>query len=230
MNLNLKKILIISDLHGRNNWMYDIKSNIYDIVVFLGDYVDSFDLSNKEILQNLKNIIEFKKNNLDNTILLWGNHEHQYRIPPNIDNNIYKCSGYRSDMHSDLYDLFNNNNSLFLNAYQYKNTIFTHAGIHHGWFTQQFKGNLNENIADQLNNSKSEEQLLALHDVGYLRGGYKQIGGIFWCDKKELQKPLKEFDQVVGHTPVNYITRFDKGNSKVWFTDCEGKENLILTL
>ena len=227
--MNLAKFLIISDLHGRDCWQHSIKNNIYDKVIFLGDYVDSFDLPDKVILDNLNNIINFKINNMDNVILLWGNHEHQYRIPIN-SYNYYKCSGYRDTMHVDLYDILTTHKNLFLNAYQYKNNIFTHAGVHQGWFTYNFKGDITANIADQLNNPISKEQQLTLHDISHYRGGCNNVGGIFWCDKKELNKPLMGFDQIVGHTHVKNIMKQTNKYGNVWFTDCKNKEDLLLYL
>ena len=66
------KVLCIGDVHGRNywkNWVEEHKDA--DLVIFLGDYVDSFDISNVEILHNLKEIIKFERDN-DNVVLLLG--------------------------------------------------------------------------------------------------------------------------------------------------------------
>jgi predicted MPP superfamily phosphohydrolase len=69
-------ILNIGDLHGRNNWIqWTEEYKDVDKIMFIGDYVDSFDISNVEILDNLKNIIEFKQKFSDKVILLLGNHK-----------------------------------------------------------------------------------------------------------------------------------------------------------
>ena len=83
------KVLTLGDVHGRdrwmfhthgspyefNNWMTMIEKGVptddvefwkempylqYDKIVFIGDYVDSFDISNVTILDNLKKILFFK--------------------------------------------------------------------------------------------------------------------------------------------------------------------------
>lgn len=199
------KILIIGDIHGRNEWKKHIKQN-FDLVVFLGDYVDSFDKTNDEIYTNLKNIIKFKKNNLDNVILLSGNHDIQYMLAhPNDWNNIYGCSGYRPEAHFDLYDLFNLNKDLFQASYQYNNYIFTHAGITQDWFNNRLYGKTHEPIDEQINEA-FKFKYEPLFDVGIRRGGSHPTGGVFWADKYDLiNDPLKGFKQIVGHTVVNNI-------------------------
>ena len=50
----------------------------YDKVVFLGDYVDSFTISNIASYENLKDIIRLKKRDPNKVVLLLGNHDIQY--------------------------------------------------------------------------------------------------------------------------------------------------------
>ena len=67
------RICAIGDIHGRNDWE-KVDPNKYDKIIFVGDYVDSFDIPTGEILKNLENIIAFKKEYYDKVILLLGNH------------------------------------------------------------------------------------------------------------------------------------------------------------
>ena len=73
----IKTILSIGDTHGRGIALQIAKDNIHkvDKIVFIGDYVDSFDISPVIILHNLKEIIEFKKQYPDKVVLLLGNHD-----------------------------------------------------------------------------------------------------------------------------------------------------------
>ena len=146
-----------------------------------------------------------------------GNHELPYIY---LGDNRYHCSGHRPEIAFTLNDIFKNNLELFQNAFQVYNYIFTHAGIQNHWFTKVFKGDPNKNIADQLNNPKNREQFETLHHIGYRRWGQHSVGGIFWCDKNELLKPLKGFIQVVGHTVRKDILKQENKNSTVWFCDC----------
>ncbi|WP_448698262.1 metallophosphoesterase [Mucilaginibacter sp. AW1-3] len=122
------KHIIIGDLHSRDSWR-GIYIRHYDKVVFLGDYVDSFDLSDFAILENLKRVIDLKKRYPEKVVLLLGNHDVQYMHYPH-----YQCSGFRQSMQTDLTRLFNSNRSLFQMAYQQGRYIFTHAGITNAWY------------------------------------------------------------------------------------------------
>lgn len=211
---------IIPDVHGDNIWKYFIDESC-DKIIFLGDYVDSFTIQNSIMINNLLDIIEFKKQNEDKVILLWGNHDIQYLYYPESE---YQCSGIRPEIAFTFKHIFKENEHLFQYAYQYKNWIFTHAGIQNNWFHDRFKGNPLINIADQLNNPNNRNQKESLYQVGYMRGGMKHnVGGILWCDKQELKKPLEGFNQVVGHTQVSEIKEYIYKNNKVIFCDCLSK-------
>ncbi|MFW6247478.1 MAG: metallophosphoesterase [bacterium] len=201
------KILVIGDVHGRNEWEKHVNENQSDLVVFMGDYVDSFNKTNIEIFDNLKNIIKFKKLNKESVILLSGNHDNQYMLAhPNDKNNTYRCSGFKPEQHFDLYDLFNKNKDLFQACYQHHNHIFTHAGITNDWFFNRLHGKTFESIEKQINEA-FQYKYEPLFDVGFRRGGSFNCGGIFWADKHDLIiDPLKGFKQVVGHTVQENIT------------------------
>lgn len=55
------KTIVLGDIHGRRVWMDVVNTQTFDKVVFLGDYVDSFDVSGKDQLENLMDIVAFKK-------------------------------------------------------------------------------------------------------------------------------------------------------------------------
>ncbi|MBK6966908.1 MAG: hypothetical protein IPH20_24150 [Bacteroidales bacterium] len=54
------KTITIGDLHGRRTWK-NIHPDDYDLIVFLGDYVDSLWVDSTTILNNFHDIIGFKK-------------------------------------------------------------------------------------------------------------------------------------------------------------------------
>ena len=223
------RVGFLGDIHGRDNWKDIISKNpSVHTWVFVGDYCDSFDKSNVEIIHNLKEIIELKKSKPDNIILLTGNHDLQYMHPIQGTSARFVCSGFRSESHFDLYELFRENLDLFKVAWQHGNVIATHAGIHQDWFTKEFKGDITIDIAEQLNNPNDKEQYSALFQVGNRRGGWYEVGGPMWCDENEMKKPLKGFTQVVGHTRVSDINLYQCDGS-VYFIDCiEDDKFLIL--
>jgi predicted MPP superfamily phosphohydrolase len=238
------KILTIGDIHGKNVWkkFEDIPQLLtyvgfepdYDYYVFMGDYTDAFDKTNVEILHNLKEIIEFKKNYPQNVVLLIGNHDVPYMMGYERK---YWCTGHRSEATFDLNLLFKENRELFQLAFQYENYLWTHAGVHRGWYTYTF---LKQNkpfidglatVADNLNHA-FDYRLDCIFDVGMKRGGYKQVGGPLWADKMETwYKPLNNYHQIVGHTRVNKIVeRKINKNTSVTYIDCldNGAEPHIL--
>ena len=215
------KVLSIGDIHGNNAWerLGDISTLMldgtfepdFDKYIFIGDYVDSFEYCNVEIKHNLLRIIEFKKRYPEHVILLMGNHDMQYMY--GFDR--YGCSGYRPEAAFDLKDIFSQNKHLFQLAYQYKNYLWTHAGVHKGWYDYRFTKQEEElseelqfddiedmTLADRLNRAYSFlNKFTCLADVGHLRGGYQKVGGPLWADKDlTSKKPLRGYHQIVGHT------------------------------
>lgn len=249
------KFLNIGDVHGRPYWKipifgYEASTNTgskttindFDKVIFSGDYVDSFDIKNLEINRNLYEIIELKKKYPNIVELLLGNHDLQYLLGAG-----HRCSGFRPEMQWDLGDMFYKNRNLFSAAYQYKNYIWSHAGIHRGWYQFKFKRWMDaydkmidednsklsvidgislqrkpENLAGYIN-AAFERNEKCLFDVCFYRGGTSKVGGPFWADKHSTWgKPLKGYHQIVGHTPGKKITKntIDKDTS-ITFIDTQ---------
>ena len=237
------KTVTIGDVHGRDNWkkaVYKLDDdnnpiecllgNGIDMAIFLGDYVDSFDKSNLDIIINLKEIIQLKKDYPDNVTLLLGNHDVAYI---RMD---FRISGFRMAMMHDLHQLFQENKDLFQMAYQKDNVLWTHAGVHKGWWRMYVNplimGEKKECFSYMLSDCKNEADYLnlmyafeyePLFMVSFHRGGSSTVGGPFWADRKELHsKPLDKVYQIVGHTPVDNVKVFEnkKLNSKVTFCDC----------
>lgn len=221
-NINL---LAIGDLHGKSCWQ-SVPFDQYDKIIFLGDYVDGFDHSDQEILDNLHAVIELKISLPRKVSLLLGNHDLQYLHYPS-----YPCSGFRPSMQKRLTDVFNKYRKLFQVAYQIDRYLFTHAGVSSGWlatFKSSLEGTLLEkelggfkNMAAWFNAIEDTGYRDILHQVGKKRGGTEDYGGISWADREELcARPLMGFHQVVGHNPVHYIdiVRFDD-NTSITFAD-----------
>lgn len=229
------RVGVIGDIHGSDLWKEQtFAMNDCEKIIFLGDYVDDWwPTTNDQIINNLLDIIQFKKDNMDKVVLLYGNHCNQYRM---LGDHRVLCSGYRPEIAHDLYDIFRENKDLFQNAYQINDCIFTHAGIQHNWFVNVFKGDemqVDYSIAEQLNAPLDKNQDDALFQVGYMRGGrMSNVGGIFWCDRDELKKPLEGFTQFVGHTQVKEPQKYVHHNSTVYFCDCQrfDKKSIIMEI
>jgi len=225
------RIITVGDIHGKSIWK-EIKPEKYDKIIFIGDYVDAFKYSDGEILYNLNNIIRFKEENSNKVVLLLGNHDIQYMF----SYNKYGCSGYRHEMYPTLHILFNEKKNLFLPYYYLKSKsgqyLWTHAGIHEGWYTQYYLPQYLKKY--ELQDWPIEETLLeafykeerTLFQVGHLRGGFEDVGGIFWADMRLTSKdPLKNYHQIVGHTRTDEIKSFKKDETtSITFVDCLDSE------
>ena len=193
----------------------------YDKIIVVGDYVDSFEVDNMTIQSNLYDLIELKKRHPDKIVLLWGNHDIQYYL----GYAKHGCSGYRAEMKDDLYDMFKENKNLFQFAFQIDNYIWTHAGISIGWYEYSFSKYLkisnleDKTLAEQLNDA-FRNNFEGLFDVGHYRGGYKDVGGPLWADRRELHKPLKNYHQIVGHSKLEDIrTVYTHNDTSITFID-----------
>lgn len=227
------KIAAIGDLHGKDTWkeLADVSQLLdkngtpdYDYYVFIGDYTDSFDKSNAEIMHNLKELVNFKQQYPTNVILLWGNHDVQYALQPSTAlTNKHYCSGYRPVAHFDLYYFFKDNFELFQFAFQYENYLFTHAGVHKGWYIHKFLKEYEEEEADTLAetlNIAFSNRLSCLFNVGHLRGGHHDVGGPLWLDKRQANKLVVGYHQVVGHTASHSIQTITKSeHTSITFID-----------
>ncbi len=114
----------------------------YDLIIFLGDYVDSFVLDDKSIISNFREIIRLKKKYPKKVKLLIGNHETSYLFP------AYRASGYRPSMAKIVVKLLTQNAGLFQLAYQLGNILWTHAGIHQGFYDLKIKSGIIDSDID----------------------------------------------------------------------------------
>jgi len=225
-----KKVLIVPDVHGFDFWKKNAYKQDYDEVVFLGDYVDEWHLTDEEIISNLTEIIEFKKQYPDKVTLLWGNHDVQYLY---INRNI-KCSGFRESYSAKLNEIFKRNNDLFKPIYRIDNVLFSHAGVSEAYARAV---ELYTGISDPVDSIteawsiRSPICFVASHVVG----GRDQLSGFLWARPGELTRPLPGYIQVVGHTEANvpeYLSdsryyEYDE-NTSVMFVDNLPRRSLYM--
>ena len=209
-------IIVFGDIHGSTFWETVVDENPACRYIFLGDYLDPYkNVPEWQLIENLKKIIQFKKERPDDVILLLGNHDMHY-----FCSDMYPCSRFDFFIAKEVSVLFRENIHLFMYAFQVDNCIFSHAGISEKWFLEDFKGNADKNIADQLNNPLPE-QLSSLCRCGEARGGESgTVGGIFWADVTELFELLPGYTQVVGHNRVNDVCEHTNNGGRIIFCDC----------
>lgn len=125
------RIIALGDTHGRSNWKQIINYEKFDKIVFIGDYFDTYDnISFEQQMDNFKEIISYKKDNLDKVILLFGNHDYHYL---KTVNETY--SGYQFYRKKDIQDILHSaiDDDLLQMCFIWDNMIFSHAGITQTW-------------------------------------------------------------------------------------------------
>ena len=195
------QLIAVGDIHGLTKWRKVVAA--YPAArryVFLGDYCDPYGttITDEKVVDNLIDIIDFKKKYPDRVVLLLGNHDVHYMVPASS-----KGSRYNPSLAMMLADLFTGNKELFQVAFGCNQLLFTHAGISFSWF-DEFGGDLTRSIADQINERKDDAKLM---QCSFLRGGYADNGGPFWADIEEFaeEELLPGYVQIVGHNRVSTI-------------------------
>ena len=198
-----KRILIISDIHGRNFWKTSIDKEFEnsDYVLFGGDYLDPYPwegITRKEAIRNFQEIIDFKKENKNNVILLIGNHDEQY-----IDKkSFFVRSRYDSSNAYHVEGMFRENRILFQLAHEEtigdKKYLFTHAGLIPQWY-EKHKEEIGELTVENLNKlQNSPHGIKILCEASHYRGGWDQFGSIVWCDVNEMSEETQHSKEVEG--------------------------------
>lgn len=238
-------VFVIPDLHGRTCWQDPAQQfldthSLVDQVIFLGDYVDSFEVSHEQQLNNFTDVIAFKKANPDRVVLLLGNHCFQY-----LYLSVVKCFGFNEDLYPALHLLYKLHIDYFQVAYQVGQTLFIHAGVSQAWLTRhadkisQRQQALEAaaqptQLADVLNSLlRSPGGPTLLWEVGPEHGGSDPLDGPVWVRPTELKADLPAgLTQVVGHTHVDEITEvWEPGiGARLILTDCLSMKTDFLSL
>jgi len=224
----MKNFLIIGDVHGRDEWgeIANYALTKFQHIIFVGDYVDSFDVRPVLIKHNLEAIIGFKIQNPDNVTLLLGNHDWAY---------IYdysNISGFKWHMWQDYKKLFKDNIDIFDVAWGYENwktkkyTLATHAGLTYNFWSKEILPKL-KNSEDTLHNKTDGGDLhkYKIHQIlnllkgdeimwkiGAVRGGHSYPSPL-WADYLELiEDAYPDINQIFGHTASGIASTFQNGD------------------
>jgi hypothetical protein len=231
------RLVAIGDLHGRNCWR-EVDVDLYDKVVFMGDYVDSFTLSDRDIYTNLKKVIQLKRALPEKIVLLLGNHDIQYLHFP-----IFRIAGYRQSMQPKLADLFNKNRDCFQMAYQYKDYLFTHAGVTSFWWHHFLKSPMVQtmdihkySIAAILNHVESAGTIRdreVLYNEGHYTVPLIGCGSPIWATALETSiDMLPGIHQIAGHVQVERPQTVEFSGRSMTYIDClhSGSQFFELTI
>jgi hypothetical protein len=221
------RTLIIPDIHQRIAPLGNIlDSEVYDEVVFLGDWVDTL-ASPPEVASFYETCVFLRYLMLEHPrhkdfVFILGNHDLQYihlNCKPSrssvVPERTYYCSGFTKtkarDWRRAFYDEGLKDNLFwgkFKPAYLSQGIVFSHAGVSPTLLSY------GEDIVSFVENSCMEAWLnyrqlthpknYILSDVGRCRGGSSRRGGLLWLDWREEFTPSSVVgSQIVGHTTVS---------------------------
>lgn len=203
------KWIAIGDIHGQNVWkeIVNVELNLVDKIIFIGDYFDSFNISQEEQITNFLDILEFKRSYTDKVVLLIGNHDTHY-LP-----GFGQCSGFNPVMSMKIKELLSDaiKNSEIQCAYNINEFLFTHAGVSNTWINNTFVGEEKvdeNNLVSVLNDYLIYKPTIYDFSPGYYRNPYgdETCQGPLWIRPKSLNSDYyKDFIQVIGHTSSDEI-------------------------
>ena len=244
----MSKILIIGDVHGRQFWKDACLNHKdeFEKIVFLGDYVAPYryeGIGNEQAIAVFKEVLDFKKDNADKVVLLFGNHDGSY-----LKDDICLC---RTDQKN--WDLLNgiymDNLDLFDLAWETeidgKRYFLSHAGVRKGWLKcvagEWFAWDDIDKLppADMFNNAfhkayeegqdelrESFEYLIGVYSFYRGYGGW-DYGSIVWADIREYGNEEDiEFPGVIfvcGHTQLE-----NKPIIESWVADLDVRRPFVL--
>jgi predicted phosphodiesterase len=221
------KIIVIGDIHGRDSWMKIVEQNPdADLFVFVGDYFDSFTIPALSQINNFKLILNFRDENPDKVILLFGNHDFHYTSG---------CIGHYTGFdYSVFYNMKLDLESLIRQeilkiCYVKDDILFSHAGLTKTWCENN---NVDlENLEDNLNQILIYKPQLFAFKSGIRRDKYGDdvTQGPLWVREKSLKEDgLSDYVHIVGHSSSDEIifNLFDDG-AKYIITDTLRNEKYL---
>jgi predicted phosphodiesterase len=211
-------LLVIGDVHGRKSmmdWAYE-NINLDTHILFLGDYVDSFDEDNYDIVSCLREAIFLKQEWPEHVTLLWGNHDLQYLF---LTDRRFRCSGYRDSIAPALHELFGRNKEMFTMAAQVDKVLYTHAGVTNTWLQAH-----NEHCRDLALVVDQVNEIFLHTPAAFAPQGTDWTGNSaeespIWVRPEALLKDMAHPIQAVGHTVLDEPERFTAGGNVLWRLD-----------
>lgn len=178
--------IVVGDIHGVHEIVDPVLATGQP-VVFIGDYLDSYDRGIDDQLQTLHKVLTAVVDG--KAVALMGNHELSY-----LDTNM-RCSGFNSKLLYKLRQPFRGEQSYlsamrqYLKPYHFaEGFLISHAGVSR-WMLDRQDISLREYLDDE-----------QFDDIGRARGGWAPVGGLYWCDWDEEFIPLPKQPQIVGHS------------------------------
>lgn len=195
------KIIAIGDIHGKDIWKKIVEQNKdADKIIFIGDYFDSFYISFEEQFKNFLEIIQFKRNNMDKVVLLFGNHDFHYCAVGET------YSGYQDEHSDEIINIIMDSLHLMDMAYVDGEYLFTHAGVTETWC--EVNGidcnNIEEEIYLMFQNAMDAFKFHPSNPLDNTGDSITQ-SPIWVRPRALLSDKISGYKQVVGHTHQKQI-------------------------
>jgi len=200
---NMKDILIVPDVHGRDFWYPSL--DFQGDVIFLGDYTDPYPhegFSEEDAYQGLLKIVKYKQQNPDRVTLLTGNHELHYY------NRNFACGRFNGDYFDKYNEILTGEGTkdLFQICKQIENYLFIHAGLTKNWYNRHLHefDDLGDTLEEKLNKVFFKKMSIFCEAARKYRGGWDKSGSPVWTDYREFDDEIEHFApdmiQIIGHT------------------------------
>jgi len=204
------RIVALGDTHGRVLWKEIVaKEKDADKIVFIGDYFDThYDITVDQQIENFKEILEFKKNNMDQVVLLLGNHDYHYL------KGVYESySGHKAFRALDINEVLQPavDSGLVQMCFTHDKYVFTHAGVTKTW-SSTYNVNL-DNLQESINQLFLENITAFRFEMGnnYDQSGDDVTQPPIWVRIPSLFKDMIDgITCVIGHTTIKELTITDK--------------------
>ena len=190
-------LLIIPDIHGRLFWISATRKYPDLPVIFLGDYLDPYThyegILPSEALANFKEILDFKKANMERVTLLLGNHDIHY-----FDKDM-NSSRKDKGRYEEIHQIFSENLSLFKLAMtvktEGKDFLFTHAGVDINWLRYRMP-DVNPKAVNDICKSLNDKLITEESLFDFVFNGLMDVS----ASRQYMRERLPNVYQVFGHT------------------------------
>ncbi len=201
----MSRTVVIGDIHGREFWKDIVEKEKGAKFVFVGDYLDSFDVSPADQLHNFTQIMRFAKRT--GAVTLMGNHDFHYTL---YAQETY--SGFNSvtsllvtrdieQYHKD---------GLLRTMHKIEDIIISHAGISQAWMDS-----CEINSVEEINEiTHSVPGLLRFAGMDFY-GDSPESGPLWIRPGSLIRNRVPGYRQIVGHTMHGKVTEIEG----IWFID-----------
>lgn len=220
-------ITAIGDVHGTTHWkdiVQKYKQNDDDIVIFLGDYVDSFNIPPAQCLENLSELFEYKCST-PNVYMLIGNHDYHY-----MRHDMDRYSGYWLEWakayRSILLDNYHHLEIAVIVQSLNKKYIFSHAGV-----SDVFLKDNNITVEGLSDLWKTNPSAFGFkHNTLDIYGNHPSQSPLWIRPQALMTCAVKDYEQIIGHTNVKWPHTFFSNNDDAITIVCTEDENGFLLM